>query len=190
VVAAGGRLGVKVWFLLGAVGLVAAATWTALRWEGREVAPPPPPPPVTQSQAVARLSATARARGVQLPDELTRAYPPRTRVTFALPLDPRDFEAGLACPGGGFLPLLNGVPHAQPLHRNLELHGPLPPVIGKYVDADGDDWYVHADGSETTTRWTTIAAQGVSTRDVRTDHTVPARGDHGLPARRQDQHHR
>ena len=118
--------------------------------------------------------------GVKLPAELALRYPARTRVDFSTPMDPRDFGAGIACPGGGFLPLLNGVPFAQALHRNTALFGPVPLVVGKYVDEEGNDWYVHADGSETTTRWTQMQVEGVARRDVRTDHTVPAREEHGL----------
>ena len=78
------------------------------------------------------------------------------------------------------MPLLNGVPFAQPLHRNVEMFGPVPPVVGKYVDEEGSDWYVHADGSETSTRWMTMQVEGVARRDVRTDHTVPTRDEHAL----------
>ena len=158
--------------------------WT---WEREgSVAAPPWREPVA-AHPPAQLTVDAVARGVRLPQELHRRYPPRTRVAFATSLDPRDFTTGIGCPGGGFLPLLNGVPAAQPLHRNVESDGPVPLVIGKYVDEEGSDWYVHADGSETTTRWATLGVEGVPRRDVRTDHTVPARSEHGLPAGPVDQ---
>jgi hypothetical protein len=129
----------------------------------------------------ATLSVDARQRGVGLPVEVGQRYPPGSQVHLARPLEPRDFSAGIGCPGGGFLPLLNGVPFAQPLHRNVERDGPVPAVIAKRTDAEGFEWWVHADGSETTTRWMTKVVGGVDVRDVRTDHAVPARNAHTLP---------
>jgi hypothetical protein len=170
--------------LVAGLALAAAAAWLGCL---PRVAPVPVPgAPAAAALPAAAASAPGPAASATLPDELTRRYPPGTHVPFPRPLDPRQFSSGLGCPGGGHLPLLNGVPAARPLHRNTSLHGPVPPVIGKRVDASGDDWYVHADGSETTTRWTTLTVEGIERRDVRTDHLVPARGEHGLgppPAR-------
>ncbi len=168
--------------LVGAAAAVVLAAAFVSLWlregQGSVVALPSVEP--ADAPAPAQLTVDAVARAVRLPEELHRRYPPRTRVAFATSLDPRDFTVGIGCPGGGFLPLLNGVPAAQPLHRNLESDGPVPLVIGKFVDEEGSDWYVHADGSETTTRWTSVVVEGVARRDVRTDHTVPARAEHGL----------
>lgn len=132
------------------------------------------------------IRATARATGRSLPPELARRFPPNTTVRYERSFAPHDFTEGIACPGGGFLPLLNGVPHAPPLQRNLELAGPVPPVVGKHTDAGGDEWHVHADGSETTSRWTTLETSGTTRRVVRTDHTVPAAQEHGLAPARAD----
>lgn len=131
-----------------------------------------------------QLHRGADPAGGAMSAEWLRPLPRGASVRFDHSFDPHDFTAGIGCPGGGFLPLLNGVPHAQPLQRNVELLGPVPPVVGKYTDADGDEWWVHADGSETTSRFTTVTVGGVSRRDVRTDHVVPAPPEHGLPPAR------
>jgi len=175
-----GRRAAAAAVLLAVLGAPAALL---VRWPADEpVAPDPPTVDATDHAPAVHLTAEARARAVRVPPELTRRYPPRTMVRFSTPLDPRDFASGIACPGGGYLPLLNDVPYANgPLHRDIERYGPLPPVIGKRVDQDGSDWYVHADGSETTTRWTVLHVGGEARRDVRTDHVIPAR-DVGRPA--------
>lgn len=158
----------------------AAIVWLATRQTGGSQALAPSPVPATEVDA-SRRSLAVDARGERsLPPEFARRYPPGTTVRFAESFAPADFTAGIACPGGGFLPLMNGVPFAEPLQRNLERDGPVPPVVGKHTDADGDEWHVHADGSETTTRWTTISVSGSAQRRVRTDHAVPARTEHGL----------
>ncbi|MEZ5962407.1 MAG: hypothetical protein R3F56_01050 [Planctomycetota bacterium] len=59
--------------------------------------------------------------------------------------------AGIRCPDGTFLPLLNGVREAPGIIRESE-RGPLPPVVALVVDADGWEWYEHADGSMSTSR--------------------------------------
>ena len=58
---------------------------------------------------------------------------------------------GIRCPDGRCLPLLNGVASAPALIREAE-RGALPPVVALVVDADGWEWYEHADGSLTTSR--------------------------------------
>lgn len=58
---------------------------------------------------------------------------------------------GIRCPDGRCLPLLNGVASAPAIIREPE-RGPLPPVVALVVDADGWEWYEHADGSMTTSR--------------------------------------
>ncbi|MEZ5962330.1 MAG: hypothetical protein R3F56_00660 [Planctomycetota bacterium] len=153
--------------------VVAAGFWVARREVGSSASVPSPgdsgaAPDVVPLQA-------------SLPPECERRYPPHTTVRFERSFAPRDFGSGIACPGGGYLPLLNGVPRAPTLNRDVERFGPVPPVVGMHTDADGDEWWVHADGSETTSRWTTVTVGGVPRRDVRTDHTVPAPEGHGLP---------
>lgn len=86
---------------------------------------------------------------------------------------------GLRCPDGRFLPLLNGVDAAPTLLRAPE-QGPLPPVVAVLVDADGWDWYEHADGSITTTRPQYVTdGQGRRTVQVVTVHNAPGSGDLG-----------
>ncbi|MBK8975631.1 MAG: hypothetical protein IPM29_06870 [Planctomycetes bacterium] len=60
-------------------------------------------------------------------------------------------DAGIRCPDGTCLPLLNGVDSAPAMIRAEEA-GPLAPVVAIVTDADGWDWYVHADDSLTTSR--------------------------------------
>lgn len=173
------------WLGIGAAILACAVVLqVGRRWFSGEIEAPVAPAPVSVPPVAdepARLTAEARAAGVTLPPELTQRYPPGTTVHLARPIEPRQFAAGVGCPGGGFLPLLNGVPFAQPLHRNVDRDGPVPPVVAKRTDRDGDEWWVHADGSETTTRWMTKQVVGVAQRDVRTEHVVPARAEHQLP---------
>ncbi len=105
----------------------------------------------------------------RLPPELHLPLPPHARIALRLP---RGLRSGLRCPDGSFLPLLNGVPHASPIHRSPH-DGPLPPVVARRTDADGDDWYEHADGSLTTTRWVDVEVGGVVRPDVVTSHHAP-----------------
>lgn len=58
---------------------------------------------------------------------------------------------GIRCPDGTCLPLLNGVASAPAILREPE-RGPLPPVVARVFDAEGFEWYEHADGSMTTSR--------------------------------------
>ncbi len=58
---------------------------------------------------------------------------------------------GIRCPDGTYLPLLNGVTSAPAIIREPE-RGPLPPVVARMFDAEGFEWYEHADGSMTTSR--------------------------------------
>lgn len=77
---------------------------------------------------------------------------------------------GIRCPDGQSLPLLNGVASAPGLIREAE-RGALPPVVALVVDADGFEWYEHADGSLTTSRPQRITDQaGRATIQVVTLH--------------------
>ena len=78
----------------------------------------------------------------------------RDRLTDAGQRSPMRVEMGahgIRCPDGRCLPLLNGVASAPAMIREPE-RGPLPAVIALVVDADGWEWYEHADGSMTTSR--------------------------------------
>ncbi len=128
--------------------------------------------PVAPQQA-----ASGSSNEVQLPPEATRKYPPGTFVPLTLP----KVKSGIRLPDGSYLPLLNGVPRASPISR-AEWLGPVPPVVGKQVDAEGVEWWVHADGSSTTTRWTdTWDAKGNLIRNIRTDHAAKTKDGAALP---------
>jgi hypothetical protein len=57
---------------------------------------------------------------------------------------------GIPCGDGRYLPLLNGMDSAPPIQGNL---GPVQPIVAKIIDAAGTEWWEHADGSVTTSRW-------------------------------------
>jgi hypothetical protein len=67
----------------------------------------------------------------------------------ALSQAPADRSGYLALPNGTFIEPLNGVTRPQPMLWPKEV--PWSPVIGKELDTLGYWWYVHADGSKTTT---------------------------------------
>src|SRR5690606_36359339 len=56
----------------------------------------------------------------------------------------------LALPDGTSVPPLNGV--ERPAILPWPPHRPWSPIVGKETDEDGVQWYVHADGSSTTTQ--------------------------------------
>lgn len=115
---------------------------------------------------------------VKLPAAFYRKLAPRSRIPLRLP---DGIKSGLRCPDGTYLPLLNGVPHAYPLNRPAR-NGPLPPVVAKVTDWGGYEWYEHADGSHTTTRWTPMRTAGGETRlEVVTDHEAPYDSRFGMP---------
>ena len=107
--------------------------------------------------------------GVELPPAFFQKLPPNSRVEMYL--DPAWFKSGIKCPGAGYLPLLNGVPFANQIGRAADDEGgPVPPVVAKKTGPDGIEWYEHADGSVTSTHFTTGAWNGVEMRIVATDH--------------------
>src|SRR5712671_3722591 len=66
----------------------------------------------------------------------------------ALVAEAKPTEDGWLMPDGKRFPLLNHVPQAPqfawPSNR------PFSPIVGKKTDTQGDEWYVHADGSLST----------------------------------------
>lgn len=135
-------------------------------------------PPHAVSPLVA-TPAAAKQRAPSSPD-YARPVPRGSERPVTIPTDLR---SGIRCPDGSFLPLLNGVPHAGALGRDSDLSGPLPPVVAKRTEMDGTEWWIHADGSATTTRWTTLSRNGVESKAVVVDHLQPvnARGIAHLP---------
>ena len=90
-------------------------------------------------------------------------------------------DHGIRCPDGSFLPLLNGVESAPPVMRSDD-RGPLAPVVAVVTDADGWDWYEHADGATTTCRPQFIVdAAGNRSVRVLTLHNAPDRSMREAP---------
>ncbi len=82
-------------------------------------------------------------------------------------------ENGIPLPGGGFLPFLNGMTYSPQLHRDPRF-GPVPPVTAKLVDAEGYEWWMHEDGSVTTSIYQQITVPGSTYWDSATKHAVAA----------------
>ncbi len=104
--------------------------------------------------------------GIVMPAAFYQKLPPSSRVPLTMP---KGFKSGMLCPDGSYLPLLNGVPRAGRVNRAPE-DGPLPPVVAKVTDWGGYEWYEHADGSFTTTRWEKMTLHGKPYEDVVTNH--------------------
>lgn len=111
-----------------------------------------------------------------LPPEATRKFPPGSRVPMRVPWT----KSGIPVGDGRFLPLLNGVPFAPPISRD-PLCGPVPPVVAKIVDDEGVEYWEHADGSTTTTRFVEVKYQGETRRVVTTDHAARIPDGHEVP---------
>ncbi|MCB9871857.1 MAG: hypothetical protein H6837_18530 [Planctomycetes bacterium] len=90
----------------------------------------------------------------------------------AVPLCAR---AGIPLGGGVFLPPLNGVTVADeipPVGRDPRLPPPGP-VVGKVVDRSGQEWWVHADGSQTSCCFASILTPQGRCAIVATQHGAP-----------------
>jgi hypothetical protein len=89
-------------------------------------------------------------------------------------------SAGVECPDGTRLPLLNCLDEAPPIqvHPGVER---LAPVIAIVVDADGWEWYEHADGSRTTTRLQAVESASGDAPAVRPVTLHEAAGTRGRP---------
>lgn len=82
------------------------------------------------------------------------APPPRLAVDYTAPTAVRDPDAAtrarmVRLPNGDFVPSLNGVINAPPMEWGDAT--PYSPIIGKERDSRGQEWYVHMDGSKSTT---------------------------------------
>jgi hypothetical protein len=129
-------------------------------------------PPAAAAEVAGPMTAPPPVQldyGVPLPPAFYEKLPPNSRLPLTLP---PGIRSGLRCPDGTFLPLLNGVPEAYPLKRAARF-GPMPPVVAKVTDSGGYEWYEHADGSLTTTRWTPSEYMGKPGMTVVTSHNVP-----------------
>lgn len=82
------------------------------------------------------------------------AAPQRLSVEYVAPPTLRDPDAAtrarmVQLPNGDFVPALNGVVNAPRMEWGSDT--PYSPIIGKERDSRGQDWYVHMDGSKSTT---------------------------------------
>lgn len=96
-------------------------------------------------------------------------YPPGTRIPVRIAERPK---SGIPCPDGTFLPFLNGMTAAPAVQRD-PAYGPVPPIVGIVVDADGIEWWEHADGSTTTCHYIGVTAHGENYFDPTTRHALP-----------------
>lgn len=167
-----------------AAAIVVGAWWLATRGTG-----PEPTPRSTHDAAAPGPRAAQRAaptsthepRGttggavdhrVASPAHTRSTLAPGTRVPLASP--PRA-DVGIPLPDGSFLPFLNGMTFAPPIDRHPS-HGPLPPVVARVVDAEGFEWWEHADGSMTTSRYQEVRLQdGTTWWDPSSHHSAPLR---------------
>jgi hypothetical protein len=78
---------------------------------------------------------------------------------------PADPEGMIRYPDGSFMPTLNGVKRPAGIQWPSEV--PFSPIIGKQTAA-GVEWYVHADGTQTTTQmvWRSDVQQDVAVTHV------------------------
>lgn len=98
--------------------------------------------------------------------------PGSRRLITALPA----VERGIPLPDGRKLPFLNGMTWAPPVQRNHG-HGLVPPVVAIVVDAEGFEWYEHADGSMTTSMYQEVILPEETYWDPTTKHSVPKPGE-------------
>ncbi len=115
------------------------------------------------AQPVARIVATdANAK----PNVRSRFEP---GTTIELQQEPRA-QRGIPLPRGGFLPALNGVVQSSPIDRPAA-KGALPAVVAVVVDESGLEWYRHADGSMTTSRY--VFHEARKRWEAMTFHAIP-----------------
>jgi len=169
-------------FTLALAAFAAGVAATAISWGSSAVARTPAEPRAPSGRQAGASTALVGQRDggprerYGVPKDGPSRYPPRIRIAMRVPRT----TAGVRCPDGSYLPLLNGVPAAPPIRRSARL-GPVPPVVAKIVDETGVEWYEHADGSVTTTRFREVIADGVRVPNVETVHSAAL----GPTARRQ-----
>ena len=123
-----------------------SGAWLWLRGGGhaREAAAAAPAAvPAAELVPAAPLAVAAESRAPGVPQE-NDARPARGPSPAA---DPRQ----LLLPDGTSTPALNGATHAPPLARGWDPAVPYAPIVGQRT-VDGVRWYVHADGTQSTTR--------------------------------------
>jgi len=121
------------WLVVGIAG-VAAVSVGAWWWSHRSVEPVPP--------AAHSTPATEPPPPPQAPQPVAAAGTPAE--------DPKARIVPILYPDGSRQPPLNGVKAAPSLYWPKEV--PFTPVVGKFTDVQGVEWYKHADGSQSTTQ--------------------------------------
>jgi hypothetical protein len=112
-----------------ALGTAAIAALAAFAWPAHQPAPAPAAAPaVTQPAALL----------------------PRAIAAVPVPPPAADHRAELELPDGTFVPSLNGAVGARPIATAWGSQ-PWSPIVATERSDRGVDWYVHADGSRSTT---------------------------------------
>lgn len=118
-------------------------------------------PPASATDGAATADADSVAWRPASPRQDARFTDEDTSPNVLSPLDPGtrfqltavpSSAVGIPLAGGVCLPALNGVPKSGPIDRPAA-HGAIPPVVGVVVDEARFEWYEHADGSLTTSRY-------------------------------------
>jgi hypothetical protein len=163
---------------IGGLAIVGVAAWLLSRQDD-----PPAPAPVDDQPEISEPEFPAET-GIPYPDPvpLPEGLPAEFYVDLApgeeIPITiPPGLTSGIRCPDGTYLPPLNGCPVGGPIARNRSRMGELPPVVAKMCDGYGLEWYVHADGSRTTTTWKEATVHGEAKMMVATLHFGPYRSD-------------
>lgn len=87
---------------------------------------------------------------VSAPEEPTTAIEPRAaEVPLKAAVEETAREDRFALPDGSWAPALNGAKNPAALDWPPDI--PYAPIVKRVTDPTGQDWYVHADGSKSTT---------------------------------------
>lgn len=110
--------------------------------------------------------------GFAVGDTSAYQHPPQLRGR-RTPLRLPRVQSGIAMGDGTFVPPLNGVQVADgipPVRRNPRLPS-AGPIVAKIVDPSGQEWWEHADGSQTSCSFASVTTRdGVTRQIVSTQH--------------------
>ncbi len=110
--------------------------------------------------------------------DIRSSLPPGTTVPVR---DLPHIDHGIPMPNGSFLPLLNGMTQAPRIMR-APRDGDPGPIVAKTVDGSGYEWWVHADGSTTTSKYKQVVLEdGTSYWDPATFHNTPRGKESTIP---------
>ncbi len=139
-------------------------------------------PQVPLQQAKSPIPGVTNNTGVQRTDGILTDGPVPKRLDIRSSLPPGTtvpvgkmarVDHGIPMPDGSFLPLLNGMTQAPPINRSSSLGDPGP-IVAKTVDSAGFEWWIHADGSTTTSKYKEVVLQdGTRYWDPASLHTAP-----------------